>query len=138
LNSSDNNFLGKQNSGIILPKEARNYFNIKNLEGDWYDPQFLLLSSKKPLDVQTIINQNKNKKYSDLSLFVKDVFQDNIVLSDLTFKENDDWLSFVNNVMSFTLSNDINYILPIIINLRENSNSKIEIEEDVIQKPEKK
>jgi hypothetical protein len=139
LNSSDNNFLGEQNSGIILPKEARNYFNIKNLEGGWDDPQFLLLFSKKPIDIQTIINQNKNKKYSDLSLFVKDVFQDNIVLSDLTFKEKDDWFSDVNNVMSFTLSNDINYILPIIINLKNKSIEKEEvIEEAIIEKPKKK
>jgi hypothetical protein len=140
LNSLDNNFLGNQNSGIVLPKEARNYFNIENLEsGLFEDPQFLLLFSKTKIDMETVVKSYKNKKYENLNSFVKDVFQDNIVLSDLKFKENNDLFSDENNSMDFTLSNDINYILPIIINLKTKSIEEEEIiDEGIIEKPKKK
>lgn len=120
ISSSDDNFLNEQNSGIIIPKEARNYYTINNFEVNWLldDLQFLIIFSKKPLDLETIINKHKNEKFDNLNSFVKNVFQDNIVLSDLTIGNNEDWFSNENE-MNINLSNDINYILPIIVNLKK-------------------
>ena len=139
LSSSDNNFLEAQNSGIILPKEARNYFNIENFESDWFEgPQFLLLFSEKKLDIETLINTNKNVKYDNLNSFVKAVFKDNIVFSELTINNNDDGFFDENNKMNLSVSNDINYILPIIINLKTKSIDKEEVREvEVLEKSKK-
>jgi C1A family cysteine protease len=137
VNSSDNNFLSAQNSGIIIPKDARSYFNIDNFSS-WYNKDFLLLFSKKPLNIESIINSNKNVKFFDLKSFVKDVFNDNIVLSDLTMINDNDWFSDENNKMNVNVSNDINYILPIIINLETKSIKDEEIiDEVIIEKPKK-
>ena len=137
LSSSDNNFLDAQNSVTILPKEARNYFNIDNF-GNWFNKDFLLLFSKKPLNIETLINTNKNVKYDNLNSFVKAVFKDNIVFSELTIKNNDEVFFDENNKMNLSVSNDINYILPIIINLKNKSVEKEEVRElEVIEKPKK-
>jgi hypothetical protein len=65
------------------------------------------------------------------------VFQDNIVVSDLTIGNDEDFLSYLNNKMNITLINDNNYILPIIINLSEKV-KPVKIVKPVTKKKHKK
>ena len=113
ISSKDLNLLDYQNSGLILPKNAQDYYSIKNF-GGWYSNEFLILFSKKQININAIIQSHKSEKFENLNSFVRSVFQDNIVVSDLTIKNNDK-----NNKMNITLTNDNNYILPIIIKLKE-------------------
>lgn len=114
ISSKDLNLLDSKNSGLILPKNAQDYYTIKNFRDGWYSNEFLILFSKKQININAIIQSHKSEKFENLNSFIRSVFQDNIVVSDLTIKNNDK-----NNKMNITLTNDNNYILPIIIKLKK-------------------
>ena len=113
ISSKDLNLLDYQNSGLILPKNAQDYYTIENFRNGWYSNEFLILFSKKQININAIIQSHKSEKFENLNSFIRSVFQDNIVVSDLTIRNNDK-----NNKMNITLTNDNNYILPVIIKLK--------------------
>ena len=99
---------------IQLVLKILDYYTIKNFRDGWYSNEFLILFSKKQININAIIQSHKSEKFENLNSFIRSVFQDNIVVSDLTIKNNDK-----NNKMNITLTNDNNYILPIIIKLKK-------------------
>lgn len=138
ISSKDNNLLDSKNSGLILPKNAQNYYDIKDFSNGWFsNSELLILFSKKKIDINEIIMAHKSEKFNNLNSFVRSVFQDNIVVSDLTIGNDEDFLSYLNNKMNITLINDNNYILPIIINLSEKV-KPVKIVKPVTKKKHKK
>ena len=138
ISSKDNNLLDSKNSGLILPKNAQNYYDIKDFSNGWFsNSELLILFSTKKIDINEIIMAHKSEKFNNLNSFVRSVFQDNIVVSDLTIGNDEDFLSYLNNKMNITLINDNNYILPIIINLSEKV-KPVKIVKPVTKKKHKK
>ena len=122
INSTDINLLDFKNSGLILPKNAKDYYNIENF--GYYSREFLILFSKKQININAIIQSHQTEKFGDLKSFVRSVFQDNLVASDLTIGNDEDFF-FYENKMNATLTNDNNFILPIIIELKEKPEPEI-------------
>jgi hypothetical protein len=135
ISSKDLNLLDYQNSGLILPKNAQDYYSIKNF-GGWYSNEFLILFSKKQININAIIQSHKSEKFENLNSFVRSVFQDNLVASDLTIGNDEDFF-FYENKMNATLTNDNNFILPIIIELKEKPKPAPEIPETKKKKRKK-
>ena len=111
---------------MILPKNANDYYSIDNFGN--YPCEFLILFSKKQIDINAIIQSHQTEKFGDLKSFVRSVFQDNLVASDLTIGNDEDFF-FYENKMNATLTNDNNFILPIIIGLKEKPEPEPEIPE---------
>ena len=107
---------------MILPKNAKDYYNIENF--GYYSREFLILFSKKQININAIIQSHQTEKFGDLKSFVRSVFQDNLVASDLTIGNDEDFF-FYENKMNATLTNDNNFILPIIIELKEKPEPEI-------------
>ena len=110
---------------MILPKNAQDYFSIENFENGWFSNEFLVLFSKKQIDINSIIQSHKSEKFESLNSFVRSVFKDNIVVSNLTVVDGENSYFSDKDKMNITVVKDNNYILPIIINLKEKPKPKI-------------
>lgn len=138
VSSKDSNLLDSNNSGLILPKNAQDYFSIENFENGWFSNEFLVLFSKKQIDINSIIQSHKSEKFESLNSFVRSVFKDNIVVSNLNVVDGENSYFNDKNKMNITVVKDNNYILPIIINLKEKPKPKPIIIKPINKKKKKK
>ena len=123
---------------MILPKNAQDYFSIENFRNGWSSNEFLVLFSKKQIDINSIVQSHKSEKYRNLNSFVRSVFKDNIVVSNLTVVDGENSYFSDKDKMNITVVKDNNYILPIIINLKEKPKPKPIIIKPINKKKKKK